>query len=117
MAPLALVIRQCGRRQEENKKQKRHFWVRKNFTKETKKRGEWEDLFRVSLELFEHLQKKHDCKKRLVITLRYLGEGCSQQALSLEFSNVSQLSHSISLVSNYRQKLATENCHFFILIS
>ena len=67
MALLALVIRQCGRRQEENKKQKRHFWVRKNFTKETKTRGEWENLFRVCLERFEHLQKNMRAKNALLL--------------------------------------------------
>ena len=33
------------------------------------------------------------------------------------FSKVLQLSYPILLISNYRQKLATENPHFFILIS
>ena len=31
---------------QENKKQKRRFWVRKVFTEERKERGEWENLFR-----------------------------------------------------------------------
>ena len=41
----ALASRLCRRRQEENKKQKRQFWVRKIFTEERKGRGEWENLF------------------------------------------------------------------------
>ena len=115
LASLALVLRRCGRRQEENKKQKRRFWVRKIFTEERKEQGEWENLFcelsnddreyyyrylRMSPELFEHLfnlvgpliakqdtnyRKSIPAEKRLVITLRYLAEGCSQQALSLSF--------------------------------
>ena len=67
---LALVLRRCRRRQEENKKQKRRFWARKIFTEERKERGEWEYLFhelsnddreyyyrylRMSPERFEHL--------------------------------------------------------------
>ena len=46
LASLALVLRQCRRRQEENRKQKRRFWVRKIFTEERKDRREWENLFR-----------------------------------------------------------------------
>ena len=41
----ALASRLCRRRQEENNKQKRQFWVRKIFTEERKGRGEWENLF------------------------------------------------------------------------
>ena len=41
----ALASRLCRRRQEENKKQKRQFWVRKIFTEERKGRGEWENHF------------------------------------------------------------------------
>ena len=65
---LALVLRRCRRRQEENKKQKRRFWVRKIFTEERKEQGEWENLFRelssddreyrylrMNTERFEHL--------------------------------------------------------------
>ena len=33
------------------------------------------------------------------------------------FLDVLQLSRFASLISDYRQRLATENCHFFILIS
>ena len=43
---LALVLRRRRRCQEENKKQKRHFGVRKILTEERKERGEWENLFR-----------------------------------------------------------------------
>ena len=115
LASLALVLRRCRRRQEENKKQKRRSWVRKIFTEERKERGEWENLFRelsnddqeyyyrylrMSPERFEHLsnlvgsliakqdlnyRKSIPAKKHLVLTLRYLAEGCSQQALSLGF--------------------------------
>ena len=117
LASLALVLRQCRRRQEENRKQKRRFSVRKIFTEERKDQGEWENLFRelsnddreyyygylrMSLELFEHLfnlvgpliakqdtnyrkSKSIPAKKHHVITLRYLAEVSSQQALSLGF--------------------------------
>ena len=44
LASLALVLRQCKRRQEENKKQRKRFWVRKIFTGERKERGEWGNL-------------------------------------------------------------------------
>ena len=43
---LALVLRRCRGRQEENKKQKRRFCVRKMFTEEGKERSEWGNLFR-----------------------------------------------------------------------
>ena len=46
LASLALVLRRCRRRQEENKTPERHFWVRKGFTEERKERAEWENLFR-----------------------------------------------------------------------
>ena len=115
LASLALVLRQCGRLQEENKKLKRRFLVRKIFTEERKEQGEWEKFFcelsnddreyyyrylRMSPERFEHLfnlvgpliakqdknyRKSIPAKKCLVITLRYSAEGCSQQALSLSF--------------------------------
>ena len=115
LASLALVLRRCRRRQEEKKKQKRRFWVRNIFSEERKERGEWENFFRelsnddreyyyrylrMSPESFEHLfnlvglliakqdtnyKKSIPAKKRLVIMLRYLAEGCSQQALSLGF--------------------------------
>ena len=115
LASLALAIRQRWRRQKEKRKQKRRFWVPKIFSEERKERGEWENLFyelseddreyyykylRMSPERFEHLFNlvapfitKQDtnyrncipARKRLVITLRYLVEGCSQQALSLSF--------------------------------
>ena len=113
VASLALVLRRCKRRQEENKKQKRCFWARKIFTEERKEQGEWENLFRelssddreyrylrMNTERFEHLfnlvgpliakqdknyRKSIPAKKRLIITFRYLAEGCSQQALSLGF--------------------------------
>ena len=115
LASLALVLRRCRMRQEENKKQKRRFPVRKIFTEERKERDEWENIFRelssddweyyyrylrMSPERFEHLfnlvgpliakqdtnyRKSIPAKKRLVITLPYLAEGCSQQALSLGF--------------------------------
>ena len=46
LASLALVLRRCRMRQEENKKQKRRFPVRKSFTEERKERDEWENIFR-----------------------------------------------------------------------
>ena len=49
---LALVLRRFRRRQEENKKHKRRFWVRNIFTEERKERGEWE-LFVNFLMMFE----------------------------------------------------------------
>ena len=115
LASLALVLRRCRGHQEESKKQKRRFRVRKIFTEERKERGEWENIFRelsnddqkyyyrhlrMNREHFEHIfnlvgpliakqdtnyRKSIPAKKRLVITLRYLAEGCSQQALSLGF--------------------------------
>ena len=115
LASLALVLRRCRSHQKENKKHRRRFWVRNIFTEERTEWGEWENLFhelsndvreyyyrylRVSPERFEHLsnfcwsvnsQTRHKlqmsipAKKRLVITLRYLAEGCSQQTLSFSF--------------------------------
>ena len=114
LASLAFVLRRCRGRQEENKKQKKDA-LRKIFTQERKERGEWGNIFRelsnddqkyyyrhlrMNREHFEHLfnlvdpliakqdtnyRKSKPAKKRLVITLRYLAEGCSQQALSLGF--------------------------------
>ena len=43
---VALVLCRCRRGLEENKNQKRRFWLRKFFTEERKERGEWENLFR-----------------------------------------------------------------------
>ena len=97
------------------KKQKRHFWVRKIFTEERKERGEWEKLFRelsnddreyyyrylrISPErTIVSANKKLDWKLLKVthVTRKYI--------TSNVFSNVLQLSQSISLISDYRQKL------------
>ena len=95
-----MFLRRCKRRQEENKKQKRRFWVRKIFIEERKERDEWGNLFRkqkdddreycymylhMSPDRFEHLfnlvgpvilkqdtnyRKSISAKKRLVTTLR-----------------------------------------------
>ena len=46
LALVALVLCRCRRGLEENKNQKRRFWLRKFFTEERKERGEWENLFR-----------------------------------------------------------------------
>ena len=148
LASLALVLRECRRRQEENRKQKRRFWVRKIFTEERKDRREWENLFReisnddweyyyrylrMSPELFEHLfnlvgpliakqdtnyRKSIPAKKRLVITLRYLAEVSSQQALSLGFwvrkSTISKILKEVCeaqytvLATHYLQPSSTE---------
>ena len=113
LVSLALVLRRCRRRQKEDKKQKRRFWVRKIFTEEKKEWGEWENLFRklanddreyyyrylhISPERFELLfnlvgpliakqgtnyRKSVAAKKRLVITLCYLAESCSQSVFKL----------------------------------
>ena len=125
--------------------QKRRFWVRKIFTEEGKERNEWENLFcelsnddlelsndelsndhwesyyrylRMSSERFEHLfnfvgpliakQDTHVIAKKVTHATR-------KNTISNVFSNVLQLSHSISLISNCRQKLETENYHFFII--
>ena len=70
LVSLALFLRRCRRCQQENKKQKRRFWVRKIFTEKRKERGEWGNLIRelsndyreyyymylrMSPERFEHL--------------------------------------------------------------
>ena len=133
LASLVLVLHRCRRRQGENKKQKRRFWVRKIFTEERKERNEWENLFcelsnddleyyyrylRMSSERFEHLfnfvgpliakQDTHVIAKKVTHATR-------KNTISNVFSNVLQLSHSISLIPNCRQKLETENYHFFII--
>ena len=100
----ALASRLCRRRQEENKKQKRQFWVRKIFTEERKGRGNGK-IFLVNFLMMI---------KSAITGRKYTSR---KYTISNVFSNILQLSHSISLISNYRQKLATENCHFFILIS
>ena len=111
LAALALAL--CERRRRRMRQRPRRFWVRKIFTEEAKKRGEWETLveelttndreyffkyLRMSPERFEHLfsmvgpsiekkdtnyRKSIPARKRLVIALRYLAEGSSQQALSM----------------------------------
>ena len=110
LASMALIIRRCRRRRQ--RQQKRRFWLRQIFTEEKKQRGEWENLvhelqddreyyyryLRMTLDRFEHLfslveplitkqdtnyRKCIPARKRLVITLRYLGS--SQQALSMTY--------------------------------
>ena len=148
LASLALFLRRCGRNQKEDKKQKRRFWIRKIFTEERKEVCEWENIFReisnddrkyycsyvrMTPERFEHLfnivgpliakqdtnyRKSIPAKKRLVITLRYLAEGCSQQALSLSFwagkSTVSKILKEVFealytvLATHYLQPPSTE---------
>ena len=113
LAALALAL--CERRRCRMRQRPRRFWVRKIFTEEAKKRGEWETVveelttndrefffkyLRMSPERFEHLfsmvglsiekkdtnyRKSIPARKRLVIALRYLAEGSSQQALSMSF--------------------------------
>ena len=113
LASLALAIRRRRRHQEEERKPKRRFWVRKIFSKERKERGECENLFRelgeddreyyfkyirMSPERFEHL-------------FSFVAPFITKQDTNYTLSSV------ISFISNYRQKLATENCRILILIS
>ena len=145
LASLILVLHRCRRRQGKNKKQKQGFWVRKIINEERKERNEWENLFcelsnddlelsndelsnddleyyyrylRMRPERFEHLfnfvgpliakQDTHVIAKKATHATR-------KNTISNVFLNVLQLSHSISLTANYRQKLARENSHFFII--
>ena len=70
LVSLALFLGRCRRCQQEKKKQKRRFWVRKIFIEKRKERGEWGNLIRelsnnyreyyymylrMSRERFEHL--------------------------------------------------------------
>ena len=112
LASMELIIRRRRRRRQ--RQQKRRLWVRQIFTEKKKQRGEWENFvhelqddreyyyryLRMSPDRFEHLfslaeplitkqdtnyRKCIPARKRLVITLRYLAEGSSQQAPSMTY--------------------------------
>ena len=131
LASLALILRRCRRRQEWNKKQKWRFWVGEVFTEERKERGESENLFRelsnVDWEYYyrylcmrqdTNYRKSIPVKKQLVITLRYLAEGCSQQAFCHGFrvgkSTVSKILNEVcealytALATHYLRPTSTE---------
>ena len=116
-ASLALAIGCFRKRCEQDEKPKRCFWVWKIYSEESKKRGQWKNLFSELVEddrecyfnlcISQEKTNYWNCipaKKRFIITLPYLPERCWQQALSLSFqvgkSTFSKISKEVYLPSS-----------------